>query len=323
MALLGFWGFDDAVAEPGASNGKGTTGRAGGVGSSSANVVNLSIPNASEIFFGIAYKLSSNVSGIMCKLVEGAITHLQLGFNATNQITITNGSGTVLATSTATVDLTSWPYIEVHVVIADTGGSCEVRANETAIVSYTGDTRNGGTGVVNQITWQRPASAVINLDDGYALDTTGSAPYNTYLGDIKVLALLPSGDGDSSGWLGSDGNSTNNSLLVDEADSSMTDYVAASVSGTLDLYVMADVPAGYDVLAIQEVVYAQASDAGTPPVVLPVAKGALGTVRADSALPDLGTTAGVRASDIRTTDPDGNALTAARVNAMQVGVKIQ
>jgi hypothetical protein len=102
----------------------------------------------------------------------------------------------------------------------------------------------------------------------------------------------------------------------------MTDYVGASVSGTLDLYAMADLPAGYSVDAIQEKIYAQKSDAGTPPTLLPVAKGQSGTTRTDTAVAALSTTATVYLADIRTTDPDGNALTAARVNAMQVGVKI-
>jgi hypothetical protein len=102
----------------------------------------------------------------------------------------------------------------------------------------------------------------------------------------------------------------------------MTDYVGASVSGKLDLYTMGDLPAGYSVLAIQEVIYAQKSDAGTGPTLLPVAKGQSGTVRTDTALPALSTTPVAYVGQMRTTDPDGNALTAARVNAMEVGVKI-
>lgn len=324
MALLGFWGFDDTVAEAGASVGKAAAGRAGGVGSTQTTTFTLTFANATEVYLGAAYQCAITAAAtVFCKLQEGTTVHLQISSDASSHVVIKNGAGTVLATSTATFDASTWPYIEIHALIADSGGFCEVKIDGTVVVSYTGDTKNGGTGVVNTVNWARISNGTTNVDDAYVCDATGSAPYNTYLGDIKVLTLLPTGDGDSSGWLGSDGNSTNNSLLVDEADSSMSDYVAASVSGTLDLYAMDDVPTGYDVLAIQELIYAVKSDAGTAPTVLPVAKGAVGTIRTDTALPALTTTNQSLPAQIRTTDPDGNALTAAGVNAMQVGVKIQ
>lgn len=331
MALLGMFGFDDAVAEQYASafnpapvTGLLGVGKAYNSGGSVAQTIALPTSTASGVIGFRHTYTGSGASGTLLTLNEGATNHITIGTTATGLITIARGA-TVVATSTSAIAPANVvTYYEVKFTIADTGGFCEVKLNGTSIVSFTGDTRNAGTtGLVNTYAINRGGNTGgFTVDDLYILDLTGAAPYNDYLGDVAVRTLLPTGNGDSSGWLGSDGNSTDNYLLVDEVDSTMTDYVGASVSGTLDLYAMADLPSGYDVLAVQERIYAQKSDAGTPPTVLPVAKGALGTVRTDTALAALSTTAQSLGADIRTTDPDGNALTVARVNAMQVGVKV-
>lgn len=341
MTLLGMWDCDDSVLESNMSaTGNAVTGAAaaaaggsvGGCTFTRGDGITWTIPATGNLVLGFRYRVqaSPDTTRSWLLLGEGAVNHLALRFNGSGQIAVYRGdAGTLLATSTFV-----WPtvgvyaYVEVKAVIADSGGSVEVKVDGTTVVSFSGDTRNAGTsGVIDRFQigtfLSGSGSAIVaHADDVYALTTAGSAPYNDYLGDVSVRKVLPSGDGDSSGWLGSDGNSVANYQLVDEQTPTMTDYVGASASGTTDLYQMADIPTTYDVLAIQEVIYAQKSDTGTSPVLLPFAKGQSGGTRADTALPALSTTAQALAADIRTTDPDGNALTAARVNAMQVGVKI-
>lgn len=326
MALQLMNGFDDTVIETQISAQGGTSGVTGraGIGLAcrrgSSTLAHMSIlPTAlSTLYCGVAIKVTTLAAGRIVAFMapDGTTMHCGFGFDATGHVVIYGPANTIVATSSSAVVSTAvWNYYEAKVIISDTVGVVEIRQDETVVVSFAGDTRNGAATTVGFIDTSSPTS---NTDfDDHWVDDAG------YLGDKTVIELAPSGNGSSSGWVGSDGNSTDNYLLVDDpTTSNMTDYVGASVSGTLDLYAMADLPAGYSVDAIQEKIYAQKSDAGTPPTLLPVAKGQAGTTRTDTAVPALSTTAQVVLGQLRTTDPDGNALTAARVNAMEVGVKI-
>lgn len=141
--------------------------------------------------------------------------------------------------------------------------------------------------------------------------------------EFSFVTLLPDAGGDSDpsdGFVGSDGNSVDNYLLVDEANANTTDYVAASTTGLKDLYQMADIPTTDLPLAWATMTYAAKSDAGTPPTFRSLTKGDGGTELDESAITL--TTSYVRyAGAIHTTDPDGDALTATAINGMQVGVK--
>jgi hypothetical protein len=328
MATQMYLGFDDTIPENGLSALGGTSGVTGRSGrglacrrqtTALAHLAILQTP-LSTLWCGMGYFIGAvpnaqrNISFVA---PDGTTIHCGIGRDSSDHVTIYGPAGTVVATSAGTFSNAVWRYLEANVVIHDTTGLVEVRIGETVVVSYSGDTRNGTATTVGFIdAVGGTSSAAVDYDDLY-IDDAG------YLGDITVEALSPTGNGSSSDWVGSDGNSTDNYLLVDDpTTSNMTDYVGASVSGKLDLYTMGDLPAGYSVLAIQEIIYAQKSDAGTAPTLLPVAKGQAGTTRTDTAVPALSTTPLAYVSQMRTTDPDGNALTAARVNAMEVGVKI-
>jgi hypothetical protein len=321
MATQGWWGFDDTVGiEPGASSASNTGGRTGG-GGVFGPTITVPTPGPSLIHgFAIRANSTSPGAGVFWQAKEGSTVHLQLAFTTDpgtvpgTTIQLKNSAGTVLATTSILFDGALWTYFEVKFTINDTTGSFELRINEAVAASVSGiDTKNGGTGNVDTFICTSPISANrVFYDDMYIGDT--------YLGDIVVRTLLPNGDGDSSQWTGSDGNSTNNSLLVDEANSSATDYVLASTAGLTDLYALGDVPTTDAVYGYRQLTYAGKSDGGTPPVLKPVTKGQSGTVREEAGL-TLSTTYATYASAWRTTDPDGNALTPARINAMQVGVR--
>lgn len=328
MTLQCYNGFDNTIAKSQVSAFGGSssvTGRSGrGLAARRTNATaNIAILPAalSTVYVGVAVRTTSIASAIkMLSFLapDGTTVHVSVGWEAvTGKLMIWGPANTVVATATATISTAVWNYYEVKVIISDTVGVVEIRQDEVVVLTYNGDTRNGAATTMGFISAPIPSGLNVDYDDMW-VDDAG------YLGDKTVEWLTPNGNGSSSGWLGSDGNSVDNYLLVDDPTTSdMTDYVGASASGTLDLYAMNDLPAGYSVDAIQEVIYAQKSDAGTPPTLLPVAKGQAGTTRTDTALPPLSTTAQAFAAQIRTTDPDGNALTAARVNAMEVGVKIQ
>jgi hypothetical protein len=76
-------------------------------------------------------------------------------------------------------------------------------------------------------------------DDIYISDLTGDN--NDFLGPIEVVTLLPNGNGNTSGMTGSDSNSTDNYLLVDEnPPDDDTTYVGSATEGTKDTYAFGD-----------------------------------------------------------------------------------
>lgn len=79
-------------------------------------------------------------------------------------------------------------------------------------------------------------SSTMRIDD-FAINDTAGGVDDGWIGEGSVVALLPNGDGDSSQWTGSDGDTTSNYALVDDRPpNGDTDYVKAAETGLVDLY---------------------------------------------------------------------------------------
>lgn len=177
----------------------------------------------------------------------GATQHITVVRNTSSGVLeIRRGAfnGTLLASGTQPIFNNQWNYVEVSATISDTVGEVHVRLNgqTTDDVSYTGDTKNGGTATTID-RMQIVVTSSSRLSDVYILNDTGTTN-NNFLGDVAVRTLSPSGDGTYSQLLGSDGDSLSNYLLVDEHPYSSTDYVGSATTGQKDAYAMADLPAG-------------------------------------------------------------------------------
>jgi hypothetical protein len=299
-------------------------------GSSSASIV---IPASAKVTWGSAVNWSaSNAASYWVSFWGdgGTVQHLSLTLDATNHLVLRLGSitGTPLVTSTATLPNSQWRYLEVQATIADSGGRCTVRIDGVTIIDYTGDTKNGGTGTnIDRITLggQTSSSPTWIWDDMYILDgvddtaNTGRKD-NDFLGDIKVEPLLPNGDGAVSQWLGSDGNSVQNYLLVDEVPPNTTDYVGTPTVGNRDLWALADVTAtAQTVLGVRATLHAAKSDAGAAGMKIALRESS-GTLTLDADMP-LSTTWLSYWGPVRRTKPSGGAWTPAEVNALQLGVE--
>ena len=90
------------------------------------------------------------------------------------------------------------------------------------------------------------------FDDVYLMAGTG----DEFLGDCTVATLLPTGNGFVNQFVGSDGNSTDNYLLVDEQPPSSTDYVGSATTGQQDLYTLTNLTGSGTVLAVAPTIYA-------------------------------------------------------------------
>ncbi len=341
MTLLFFEGFE------GGSNGKppeltlsgyasldgtprtGTVGLRMGVTSGSASAW-ITIPASAKVTCGFAFQPNNpNQAIVQFSGDSGATIHLTLTYDFTNnrlQLRRGNESGTILASSPTTYELGVYRHIQMQATIADSGGTCIVRQDNVEVINYTGDTRNGGTNLtIDRVTFSASFTNAGHYDDVWVCDgvddtAVSGRPDNTFLGDLKVEVLIPNGDGASSQWLGSDGNSVQNYLLVDDVPPNTSDYVASNTAGNRDLYAMSDLSAAAaTVYAVRSSVYGAKSDAGPANLKLAMRESS-GTVTLS---PDqvMATTYLMYFDAMRRAKPSGGPWTIAEVNALQVGVE--
>jgi hypothetical protein len=226
--------------------------------------------------FGFAFKTTTTTLSTNMKIFvlwESTTIQVYIRANSDGSFSIVRGDGTVLGTSsTGLWTHSTWYYIEWKIKVADSIGSgeCNLYLNGTSILSLVAatDTKNSSNAGWDRVSFRyaNASGSTHNsqFDDFYWCDDTGSSN-NTVLGDVRVCCLSPNGNGNSSQFVGSDGNSTNNYQLVDEQQAnSDTDYVESSTVGNIDTYTFEDLPATVATIkGVQVTNFQRKTDAGT------------------------------------------------------------
>lgn len=257
----------------------------------------------------------------MCQFLESGAGHVRLYVLNDGSIAVKRLTTTLGTSATGVVSGGATNYIEFKASIHDSTGAYEVRVNGASVLSGSGaDTRNGGTGVVTSIEICGATSVDSDFDDVYICDTTG-AVNNDFLGDVRCDAYFPSGNGNSSDLVGSDANSVDNYLLVDEASTDGdTSYVESSTAGDHDTYAfgnMAHTP--LTIHGVQIVASAKKDDAGARSIATVTRSGGADTDGATQAL----STSYVMYQEILEEDPDSSApWDKTGFDAAEFGVKV-
>jgi hypothetical protein len=339
MALLFCDSFDhyttvlekwSSVVTMSISSGNGRNGTASIRGSNSyqRSVTKSLGVTVASLIVGVAYR-TSDYSGIstgnqVISLLDSGSLQLEVRILTTGRLRITR-NGTTLGTGTTVLTPSVFYYIELKATINNSTGSAVLRINGTTELNLSGiDTQNTANATVDtlQLGGGLNEGGVFNMDfdDLYVSDTTGSSPTNDFLGDTRIEAIFPNGNGNSSQLVGSDSNSTDNYLLVDEtAPNSDTDYVESSTVGDKDTYAMGNLTSTTGtVYGVQVMPYAKKTDAGVRSIVS-VAR--LSSTEVDSAAKTLSTTYAYL-PDIREAKPGGGAWSISDVNSAEFGVKV-
>jgi hypothetical protein len=174
---------------------------------------------------------------------------------------------TLLGSSTTTLTVGTFTYVETLVTVHNTTGAVTVRFNGTSVLSLSNQNTRGGTGDAwNEVRlgWFSPSGAYNpewDFDDIYILDGAGSGPWNTFLGDCRVDPSYPDAAGATSGWTASTGA---NYTTVDETTpNDDTDYVSTSTVNAVDTYAFQAAPvAGATIFGIQHCLSMKKADAG-------------------------------------------------------------
>lgn len=289
------------------------------------NTVAKNITASSQVFVGVAQYLVTNSPNGGNRIIQlydvNGVVHLYLRLITINTYGIFRGDGTQLGstiTTTTTTMQNSWNYWEMTGTIADAGGICIVRRNNVEVINFTGDTKNGGTST----NWGTVAftgsggSAASYTDDIYICNSAGSAPNNTFLGEIRVLPSLSTGAG-SSTQLTPTGSANNWDNVNDTATDST--YNGHATAGQRDTYAMADISTSYNVFGVQITSRMIKSDAGVASMKAAIKSGstvAYGTTRALLA-------SATTYQDLWETDPNtAAAWTASGFNSLEVGAEV-
>lgn len=146
------------------------------------------------------------------------------------------GGAVLGASDPLLIPVNGWQWVEVKGVIDAVAGAVTVRVNNTEVVALTGVNTAPYGATVRKIGAMR-GSNDFHTQHWVLSDDTGAAPWNTFLGDVRVQTLFPTADdavqfthvGLGSNWL--------NAAKVPPVP--FTDYNASSTVGEQDTFVMA------------------------------------------------------------------------------------
>ena len=226
------------------------------------------------------------------------------------------GNNTLLAESPAvTYRGKQWCYIEIKITFGNPG-SYEIRVNTRTVMSGTGRTTSTDNNYANWVGWHGQNGDWI--DDLYICDDTGTQN-NDFLGDIKVVTILPNADGSNTGWTPSSGTS-HYSLVNETPANDDTNYLYTSTVGATDTENFQDITLTGSIRGILQLACIRKDDAGARSACL-VCR--VGTTDYEGPEVSLGTSY-TYLKQIRETNPaTGAPWTVADINAAQFGVRMK
>jgi hypothetical protein len=178
--------------------------------------------------------------------------------------------GTALgAAGNVQLGLNNWYELEAELTVGTgTSGALVVKINGITVLNYTGINTQGTAGpTIGYAGVFSYAAGNCWWDDLYGLDTTGAAPYNTFLTAVAGamgprVYTAPGIADDGVTWTPNSG--TNNYSLTSELSfDGDTTYVSTATAGNIDLYNIAALTGNSVVLAAQTTFVARQDDTGT------------------------------------------------------------
>lgn len=247
---------------------------------------------ASQVFVGAAIKApviaGQNYGPTFHVLAgdSGATWHLFLTVSSLGAVQVWRGDGhiaddggsfhwaphgTMLAASSNGVLDSNWHYVELGATINSSTGTAQVYVDGVQVINLTGaNTKNGGTNnsidtlgyfYLQYSTFTSVSAGAPTVDDLYVCNSSGSSPTNTFLGDVRVQTLLPTGAGTNT-QLTPTGSGSNYANVNEVPDNPAT-YNGSATSGQHDTYAMGDLAAGTGTIyAVQQVMSAFKSNSG-------------------------------------------------------------
>lgn len=322
MSLLSFYGAESGDPNTfftGTGGGATVVAALRGTGSSwTGGSWAKAITPSAHVFFGVL-QMSAGMDTLARLMLSiwgdgGATEHLRINTNSA-RVYVTRG-GTEIATANYGTTANVAAYYEVEATISDTVGIVKVKVNGVTLIDFVGDTKNAGTSTNIDMISSASGGYLCTYDDLYICNDLGSAPQNTFLGDVRVVAIRPTGPGNTTGFTPDSGA---NWSRVNESPPSAANYVAATAAAK-DTYAMADLAATpvVNVLGVRTWCLAKNPDGGACQIRNVLRSG--GTDYVGATVPLGGFDIGI--STFYEKNPATSALwTPAEVNGIEVGVE--
>src|SRR3990172_3324202 len=275
MAVLRICGFDTLPLQPypfidqlGVSLGSNLRSGHGGYFVLNGEQIKLGTDEDDFIVLGSDIAPTGDSRGWRFAGDDGAVVHLTVIWrSATTKWEVYRGTsgGTLLGASPvgSHVGNTTVKYLEVKFRIADATGFVELWLDNVQVLNLTGiDTRNGGADALID-TISEPATP-ISIDNLIVINEVAGNGAVDRVGPIYVAPYRPNGNGTAT-WDGSDGNQTDNYLLVDDPalnNDGDTTYLETGVA-EVEILGMADIsPTPVTIVAVDAIMIAKDSVGG-------------------------------------------------------------
>ena len=233
--------------------------------------VSLTLDSQGTWIIGVAFRMAGPPTASPCNIIstyDGAtVQGLVRVNNADSTLSLLVGAG-VVATSSKALLANTYYYIELKHIIANVGGTLEVRVNGEVWITFNGDTQATVNPTANIIRISGFGNAPqSHFDDIYILDGTGGAPNNDYWGDTQIECLVPDGAGFYTAWATLVGAATHWQSVSEIPPDDDISYVADNTVGNNDSYTFGNLSVVSAVISgIQVLIRAREDAAGGPTV---------------------------------------------------------
>lgn len=303
-------------------SGGGQTGKSFGVNLTTvivgARVFTGTLPSTNNILFNF-YDATAGAAQVTLRATSTGSFQFYLG----------SGTGTPLGSASAggILSVSSWVYLEVKLTISATVGVVELRVNgnPSAVISASSlNTKSTANTFVNGFVFTGMVANTF-FDDWYMLDTTGSSPLNTYLGNVRMVYDVPNNNsaaGSHNQFTPT--NPTNvNYTNVGNIPANTAQYNADATVGDLEFYRFPSIGGSPSAVLFLNMWYQELLDtAGTRTTVPGVRSGGSDTFDATSVSPPNGATYGLF-NKPWVLDPNTSAAwTVSNAQAAELGTKI-
>ena len=198
---------------------------------------------SNQFIFGFAVKFSTTGDQDICQVGQASNHFLLLELEAGDIMLYR--SSVLLGTASTTILADTWYYIELKGEVSSSSTiECILRVDGvTEITVPTGTYTSVSSTDATHVRFHHSSFSAIQIfiDDFYACDFSGSVN-DDFLGICAVETILPNGNGYSSDFVGSDADSTDNYLLVDDPTTPDEDstYVESPTVTEIDAYTFED-----------------------------------------------------------------------------------